>query len=194
MILSLVVNSTFETRHGGHLGRKNVHPRNYFCRDANLWRFTIWRSTHFFSLPPPNPQREWLRTLHDVMHEVHTIKIHDHQFAAGIIFVVWLNKCKNAPETVLWVRKIHILRTKWATSQTKAQKRSKDDFIREIWWPIRETRRSAPCPGELACMLLHFLFVWAQTLQDGRTLYSKKSYFFSILTVFGRKVTSQDWQ
>ena len=43
-------------------------------------------------------------------------------------------------------------------------------------------------------LLLDFLFVWAQTLQDGRTLYSKKSYVFCflILTFFGRKMTSQD--
>ena len=38
-------------------------------------------------------------------------------------------------------------------------------------------------------LLLHFLFVWAQTLQDGRTLYSKKilCFLFSILTVFWRE-------
>ena len=27
-------------------------------------------------------------------------------------------------------------------------------------------------------LLLDFLFVWAQTLQDGRTLHSKKFFFF----------------
>ena len=30
---------------------------------------------------------------------------------------------------------------------------------------------------------MHFLFVWAQTLQDGRTLYSKKSYVFLFFDV-----------
>ena len=35
-------------------------------------------------------------------------------------------------------------------------------------------------PGELACMLLHFFFVRAQTLQSGRTLYSKKSHFLLV--------------
>ena len=45
-------------------------------------------------------------------------------------------------------------------------------------------------------LLLHFLIVCAQTLQDGRTLYSKKSYVFclSILTVFDGEMTPQDWQ
>ena len=40
---------------------------------------------------------------------------------------------------------------------------------------------------------MHFLFDWAQTWQDGRTLYSKKSYVFcfSILTFFGGKMTFQ---
>ena len=43
-------------------------------------------------------------------------------------------------------------------------------------------------------LLLHFLIVCAQTLQDGRTLYSKKSYVFclSILTVFDGEMTPQD--
>ena len=43
-------------------------------------------------------------------------------------------------------------------------------------------------------LFLHFLFVWAQTVQDGRTLYSKKSYVLCvlILTVFGGKIMSQD--
>ena len=37
---------------------------------------------------------------------------------------------------------------KWAKSQTKAQKSSKDDFIREIWWPVRETGRLVSYPGD----------------------------------------------
>ena len=41
--------------------------------------------------PPPtnwtSPQWEWLRTLYEVLHELHTIKIHDHRFDAEIIFV-----------------------------------------------------------------------------------------------------------
>ena len=41
-----------------------------------------------------------------------------------------------------------------------------------------------------------FLSLWAQSLQDGRTLYSKQSYVvcFSIFMAFGEKMTSQDWQ
>ena len=76
----------------------------------------------------------------------------------------WLNTCKNAPETVLRIRKIHVLRKQWATSQTKAQKRTRDDFIRGIWWPVRESGRAGEReigaisgrlsnnPGELALL------------------------------------------
>ena len=47
-----------------------------------------------------------------------------------------------------------VLREKWAKSQTKTQKSSKDDFIWEIWWPVRKSRRSVPYTGELGCMVL----------------------------------------
>ena len=47
-----------------------------------------------------------------------------------------------------------VLREKWAKSQTKTQKSSKDDFIWEIWWSVRKSRRSVPYTGELACMVL----------------------------------------
>ena len=47
-----------------------------------------------------------------------------------------------------------VLREKWAKSQTKTQKSSKDDFIWEIWWSVRKSRRSVPYTGELACMML----------------------------------------
>ena len=35
----------------------------------------------------PSPQWEWLRTLYEVLHEVHTIKIHAHCVDADRIFV-----------------------------------------------------------------------------------------------------------
>ena len=44
--------------------------------------------------------------------------------------------------------KNQVLSLKWAKSQTKAQKSSKDDFIREIWWPVGESGRSVPYPGD----------------------------------------------
>ena len=47
-----------------------------------------------------------------------------------------------------------ILREKCAKSQTKTLKSSKDDFIWEIWWSVRKSRRSVPYTGELACMVL----------------------------------------
>ena len=56
----------------------------------------------------------------------------------------WLNISKNMPETVLRKKKIHILWRKRGTYQTKPQKRSKDDFIQESWWPVRESGRSVP--------------------------------------------------
>ena len=71
-----------------------------------------------------------------------------------IIFVSKWIRAKMPHTDVLRMRKIHILSKKWAKSQTKAQKSSKNDFIREIWWPIRERGRSVPYLGELACMVL----------------------------------------
>ena len=84
---------------------------------------TLNRETVFFSLPPPrdlqwhppkaenwpSPQWEWLRTLHDVLHDSHTIKIRNHRFDARNNLCQWLNTCKNAPETVLRIRKIQVL-------------------------------------------------------------------------------------
>ena len=57
----------------------------------------------FFTTPPPRfqrrpppppykdkltqPQWEWLKTLYEVLHEVHTIKLCDHRFDAEVIIV-----------------------------------------------------------------------------------------------------------
>ena len=60
--------------------------------------------------------------IYEVLHEVHTIKIRNHHFVARNNLCERLNMCKNAPETVLRIRKIQVLRGKWATSQTKALK------------------------------------------------------------------------
>ena len=101
-----------------------------------------------YSIPRGCPRNTGF-TVYEVLHDVHTIKIHDHCFNAEIIYT-----SKNAPENVLRKTTIHILRKKRGTYQTKAQKRSKDHFIQEIWWPIQESGRSVPYPGELARMLL----------------------------------------
>ena len=57
----------------------------------------------------PSPQLEWLRTLYDVLRDVHTIKIQNHHLDARNNLCQWLNTCKNAPETVLQIRKIQVL-------------------------------------------------------------------------------------
>ena len=93
-------------------------------------------------------------TLYEISHEVHTIKIRSHCFDARNNLCQWLNMCRNVPETVLRIRKIQVLSKTWAKSQTKAQKSSKDEFIREIWLPVQESRRSVLYPGELPCMVL----------------------------------------
>ena len=87
---------------------------HYYFRDANLWRSKIWRLSFFHPpLPPPppgfqcpqpptdwpSPQWEWLRTLFEVLHELHTIKICNHRFDARNDLCQWINMCKNAPET-----------------------------------------------------------------------------------------------
>ena len=69
-------------------------------------------------------------------------------------------RCKNAPETVQWMRKIQVLRWKCATSQTKAQKSSKDDSVNPGDMVTRTGDREISVvsgrlldnPGELACM------------------------------------------
>ena len=75
----------------------------------------------FFTTPPPgisttgppknwpSPQWEWLRTLYDVLHDVHTIKIRNHHFDARNNLCPWQNTYKNAPETVLRIRKLNVL-------------------------------------------------------------------------------------
>ena len=90
-------------------------------RDANLRRPKIGRLS-FFRYPPgisttsppppknwPSPQWEWLRTLYDILHDLHTIKIWNHRFDARNNLCQWLNRCKYAPETVLRMRKIQVL-------------------------------------------------------------------------------------
>lgn len=66
----------------------------------------------------------------------------------------WLKYVQKCPRICTTNKKIQILNKKWAKCQTKAQKSTKDDFIREIWWPVWESRRSVSCPGELAYMRL----------------------------------------
>ena len=57
----------------------------------------------------PSPQWEWLRTLNEVLHWVHTIKIRNHRFDARNNLCQRLSTCKNAPETVQRIRKIQVL-------------------------------------------------------------------------------------
>ena len=48
------------------------------------------------------PEWEWLRTLYEVLHELHTIKIHNHCFnVEKSLLETRLNMCKNARENVL---------------------------------------------------------------------------------------------
>ena len=61
-----------------------------FCivndRDANLWRSnSLFFTTPGNSMNPtplPTPDKYGNGTLYEVLHEVHTIKIHDHRFDA----------------------------------------------------------------------------------------------------------------
>ena len=93
-------------------------------RDANLWRSKIGRLS-FLSLPlprnfdelhPPPPPDKLTQppmgmTL-DIIWSltwIHTIKIRNHRFDARNNLCQWLNTSKNAPETVLWIRKIQVL-------------------------------------------------------------------------------------
>ena len=92
-------------------------------RDANLWRSKIGRLSFFHypspgismnsTLPPPDKltQPPMGMTL-DIIWSltwIHTIKIRNHRFDARNNLCQWLNTSKNAPETVLWIRKIQVL-------------------------------------------------------------------------------------
>ena len=65
------------------------------------------RETVFFLPPPPPPPRKLTQppmgmgTLYDVLHDVHTIK-------SRMLEMIFVND-KNAPETVLRIRKIQVL-------------------------------------------------------------------------------------
>ena len=98
-------------------------PTSGDLKSGDCLFFTTPRNFNDCPPPPknwPSPQWEWLRTLYDVLHDVHTIKIRNHRFDARNNLCQWLNTCKNAPETVLRIKKIHVLSYKWAKSQTKS--------------------------------------------------------------------------
>ena len=89
-------------------GMLEKHGNSY--RDANIWRSKILRLS-FFHYPPgistdpipptnwPSPQWKWLRTLQEVLHEIHTIKkarcgsvifLSPHQispFSCGVVYM-----------------------------------------------------------------------------------------------------------
>ena len=83
--------------------------------------------------PPPAPEcqqtthpPELLRTLCEVLHELHTIKIRIHHCNDEIVFVSDLIHAKMP-------KKPYYFRRKWAKLQTITQKYSIADFMREIW-------------------------------------------------------------
>ena len=100
----------------------NAKTITTISRDGNLWRSNIWRLSLLYCTPPPqnvicpppppHPQNnqpspqimmtwEWIRTLYQVLHEVHSMKIHfHHSIMTKIIFSVtkYVQKC---PETLL---------------------------------------------------------------------------------------------
>ena len=102
------------------------------CRDANLWRPKIGRLSFFHHPPAPqnfnNPPARKI----DLAPNGNDLDIiwcltwctyyqnSNHRFDARNNLCQWLNKCKNAPETVLRIKKIHVFSYKWAKSQTKS--------------------------------------------------------------------------
>ena len=108
---------------------------------------TIWSSRQFIT-------REWFRTLYKFVHEVRTITICF--YACDIIFVSDdTGICAKIPRELNYEsNKIQILGENWINAKLKHRKAHNLDFIREIWWPVRETGRSVMYPGELVCMQL----------------------------------------
>ena len=70
-------------------------------------------SLHYTPRPPPTPPppapTNCLRTLYDILHEVHGIKMRFHHCNDEQNLCHWLNMCKNVPETVQWIQKVRIL-------------------------------------------------------------------------------------
>ena len=106
---------------------------------------TIWSSRQFIT-------REWFRTLYKFVHEVRTITICF--YACDIIFVSD-DICAKIPRKLNYEsKKIQILGENGINAKLKHRKAHNLDFIREIWWPVRETGRLVMYPGELVCMQL----------------------------------------
>ena len=106
---------------------------------------TIWSSCQFIT-------REWFRTLYKFLHEVRTITICF--YACDIIFVSD-DICAKIPRKLNYEsKKIQILGENGINAKLKHRKAHNLDFIREIWWPVRETGRSVLYPRELVCMQL----------------------------------------
>ena len=88
-----------------------------------------------------------------VLHEVYTVKIRE------IIFVV-TKQVQKCPRNRITNKKISSFELKWAKSQTKAQKSSKDDFIRETVMTRMGDREIGGVFGRVRmyvfCILNHF--------------------------------------
>ena len=106
---------------------------------------TIWSSRQFIT-------REWFRALYKFLREVRTITICF--YACDIIFVSD-DICAKIPRKLNYEsKKIQILGENGINAKLKHRKAHNLDFIREIWWPVRETGRSVLYLGELVCMQL----------------------------------------
>ena len=106
---------------------ENSRDDNLSSGDLKSGDSISWTTT-----PPPNvnerltPPPELLRTLCEVLHELHTIKIRIHHCNDEIVFVSDIIHAKMP-------KKPYYFRKKWAKLQTITQKYSKADFMREIW-------------------------------------------------------------
>ena len=97
--------------------------------------------------PPPTLPLQKFRTLCQVWHVGDTMKIRHHRFEARNNLCQWLNRCKMPQTPCYEWEKFKFWAKKWAKFPTKAQKSSKDDFIREIKRPVQETGRLVSYPG-----------------------------------------------
>ena len=84
------------------------------CRisGANLWRSKIWRLSFFFTTFPPGMSTDPHPSHPDKLTQPPmgmAIRSRNHRFDARNNLCQWGNMCKNAPETVLQIRKIQVL-------------------------------------------------------------------------------------
>ena len=150
--------------------------------------------------PPPPPGPNWSCALPPSLGYVHTISSFLHKECWLIFDPEYLLPFKGIP--ILPPTYSFLLRSEYLVKVHRGTTKNLSDMWcstrAEINVPMCEQTRWTNRTPNVATyeLLLQCLSVWAQSLQDGRTLDSKQSYVFLFLDFngFWREMTSQEWQ